>query len=105
MEAPTQQTEVADLLAKHRDEILRLAEKHGAYNVRVFGSVARGEATNTSDIDLLVEWDYHRMSSWGGMGLNFDLEDLLGRKVDIVTEKTLHQSIRDQVLAEAVKLD
>jgi len=95
---------IAEVLAAHREAILRLAEKHGAYNVRVFGSVARGEATDTSDVDFLVEWDYTRLSSWGGIGLHLELEELLGRKVDISTEKTLHWSIRDEVLAEAVEL-
>lgn len=95
---------IADLLAEHRDDILRLAEKHGAYNVRVFGSVARGEATDTSDIDFLVNWHYERMSSWGGMGFYFDLEDLLGRKVDVVSENALHWRIKQHVLSEAVPL-
>jgi uncharacterized protein len=95
---------IADLLAAHREAILRLAEKHGAYNVRVFGSVARGEATDTSDVDFLVEWDYTRLSSWGGIGLYLELEELLGRKVDISTEETLHWRIREQVLEEAVPL-
>ncbi len=104
MDTTTQGYGIADVLAQHRDEILRLAAKHGVYNVRVFGSLARGEATDTSDIDLLVEWDYERMSSWGGMGFNIELEELLGRDVDVVTESTLHWSIRDDVLAEAVKL-
>jgi hypothetical protein len=95
---------VADLLTVKRDEILRLAAHHGASNVRVFGSVVRGEATSKSDIDLLVKWDYERISSWGGVGLSLDLEELLGRKVDVVSEDGLHWYIRDRVLAEAVPL-
>jgi hypothetical protein len=95
---------IAEVLADHREEILRLAEKHGAYNVRVFGSVVRGEATETSDGDFLVVWDYQRISSWGGIGFNLEVEALLGRKVDVVTESTLHWRIRDKVLAEAVPL-
>jgi hypothetical protein len=95
---------VADLLTVKRDEILRLAAHHGASNVRVFGSVVRGQATDESDIDLLVKWDYERISSWGGVGLSLDLEELLGRKVDVVSEDGLHWYIRDRVLAEAVPL-
>ncbi len=83
---------------------MRLAEKHGAYNVRVFGSVARGNATETSDVDFLVAWDYDRMSSWGGVGLALDLEDLLGRKVDVVSETALHWRIKQRILAEAVEI-
>jgi hypothetical protein len=95
---------LADLLAAHRDEILRLAEQHGASNVRVFGSVVRGEATDESDIDLLVTWHYERISSWGGVGLSLDLEEMLGRKVDVVSDDGLHWYIRDRVLNEAVPL-
>lgn len=95
---------IADLLLPKREEILRIAEQHGASNVRVFGSVARGEATDASDIDLLVDWDFKRISSWGGIGLYFDLEELLGRKVDICSEKELHRLIRNKVIQEAVPL-
>jgi hypothetical protein len=95
---------IADLLATHRDEILRLAEQHGASHVRVFGSVVRGEATSESDIDFLVTWNYGRLSPWGGVGLNLDLAELLGRKVDVVGDDELHWYIRDRVLAEAVPL-
>ncbi len=95
---------LAALLAAHRDEILRLAEQHGAVRVRVFGSVVRGEVTDTSDIDLLVLWDYERLSAWGGVGLALDLAELLGRKVDVVSEDSLHWYIRERVLAEAVPL-
>ena len=91
-------------LRAHRDEILAIAEKHGASNVRVFGSVARGEATKDSDIDLLVDWDYNRISPWGGMGLIVELEDLLGHKVDIGTESQLRPRIRQRVLKESVLL-
>ena len=84
--------------------MLRLADKHGAMNVRIFGSVARGEAGPDSDIDLLVEWDMTRISPWGGAGLDVELEQLLGRRVDIATENSLHWYIRDRVLKEAVPL-
>lgn len=95
---------IDDLLRDRREDILRLAEKHGATNVRVFGSVVRGEATANSDIDFLVEWDYNRMSAWGGAGLFEELEALLGHEVDIATEKQLHPSIREQILKDCVKL-
>ncbi|NJP06139.1 MAG: nucleotidyltransferase family protein [Chloroflexaceae bacterium] len=94
----------ADLLVAHRDEILRLAEQHGALNVRVFGSVVRGEATAESDVDFLVTWNYGSLSSWVGVGLHLDLAELLGRKVDVVGDDELHWYIRDRVLAEAVPL-
>ncbi len=91
------------LLHQERDEILRIAARHGASNVRVFGSVARDEAHSDSDIDLLVDFDFDR-SLFDHVALIHDLEELLGRKVDVVTDQGLHWSIRDKVLAEAVPL-
>jgi hypothetical protein len=89
-----------DLLASHRREILDLAEKHGARNVRVFGSFARGEAGPESDLDLLVDMEPGR--SLFDMGeLMLDLRDLLGRKVDIVTEASLYWLLRRRILREA----
>lgn len=95
---------IEDIIGDRRDEILRLADKHGATNVRVFGSVARGQAGPESDLDLLVDWDYSRISSWGGVGFELEIQDLLGREVDVVSEKWLHPRLRDRVLAEAVLL-
>lgn len=92
------------LVAEKREEILRLAEKHGAQNVRVFGSVVRGEETPESDVDFLVEWDLNRISAWGGVGLDLELASLLGREVDVVSVQDLHWAIREQVLKEAVPL-
>jgi uncharacterized protein len=92
-----------ELLAK-RDEILRIADRHGAFNVRVFGSVARGEADAQSDVDVLVDYDRTRRTPWFPMGLIEELETLLGCKVDIVTEKGLKSRIRERVLQEAVSL-
>ncbi len=86
-----------------RKEILALAAQHGAYNVRIFGSAGRGEAGPESDLDLLVELEPGR-SLFDLGGLLMDLQDLLGCKVDVVTEKGLHWYIRDQVLKEAVQL-
>ena len=91
---------VQDAVSQHRDEILRIAAQHGATNVRVFGSVARGTAGPESDLDLLVEVT-GETTSWFPGGLIADLEELLGAKVDIAEESTLHRRIRDRVLAEA----
>lgn len=91
-------------LRARRREIIAVAEKHGASNIRVFGSVARGDVTATSDIDLLVDQDWSRLSSWGGMGLIVELEDLLNCKVDVATVEELKPAIRARVLREAVKL-
>ena len=94
---------IDELLAGKRDEILRVAARHGARNVRVFGSVARGEADETSDIDFLVELEPGRTLFDLG-GLLMDLRDLLGRDVDVVTERGLKTRIRTRVLQEAVAL-
>jgi uncharacterized protein len=95
--------ESGELIRSRREEILRVAAKHGATNVRVFGSVARGESGVESDLDLLVDvGPVH--SPWFPAGLMADLELLLGRKVDVVTERALHWYIRDRVLSEAVPL-
>lgn len=86
-----------------REDILRIAEKHGAYNVRIFGSVARGEATDDSDVDFLMDAGEHT-SSWFPGGLIVDLEDLLGRRVHVVEQEAVHWTIRNHVLREAVPL-
>jgi len=91
------------LLQQRRAEILALAEKHGAKNVRVFGSVARGEADEESDIDFLVNMQTGR-SLFDLGGLQYDLEEFLGVPVDVVTEKGLKPRIRERVLKEAVSL-
>jgi len=72
--------------------------------VRVFGSVARGEETENSDIDFLINYDINKISSWFPVGLIHDLEDLLGRKVDVVTETGLKERIRDRVLRDCILL-
>lgn len=104
MSENTQTIWTLDQLRAYREEILRIAEEHGASNVRVFGSVVRDEATPESDIDLLVEQDWSRLSAWGGMGLIIALEDLLGCKVDVTTLEELKPRIRERVLKEAVPL-
>jgi uncharacterized protein len=89
------------LLGQKRQDVLRIAGKYGARRVRVFGSVARGEADAESDVDFLVELDPGRSLLDLG-GLQFELEALLGRPVDVVTERGLKARIREQVLREAV---
>jgi len=91
---------IKDILLSKREEILRIAARHGASNVRIFGSVARGEAGKDSDIDLLVELEQGR-SLLDQAGLMVELEDLLGRKVDVVTEQGLYWLLRRRILKEA----
>lgn len=92
--------DINELIEAKRDEILRIAAKHGARNVRVFGSVARGEATEQSDVDFLVDMEPGR-SLFDLGGLHFDLEELLGRKVDIETTGGISPYLKDRILAEA----
>ena len=92
-----------ELLHEKREDILRVASKRGASNVRVFGSVARGEADSKSGIDLLVDLEPGR-SLFDLGGLLVDLQELLGQKVDIVTERGLRERIREHVLKEAIPL-
>ncbi|MCA1589668.1 MAG: nucleotidyltransferase domain-containing protein [Acidobacteria bacterium] len=92
-------------LKTNREEIRRIAERHGATNVRIFGSVARGEAGPKSDVDLLIDVDAEgRTSSWFPIGLILELEELLGRRVEVVTERALNEDLRDCVLNEAIPL-
>lgn len=92
-----------EILESKRNEILSIAEKHGAHNVRIFGSVARGEDDERSDVDLLVEFD-PTVSLLGHASLVVELEDLLGRKVDVASVRGLKERIRDRVMREAVPL-
>ena len=89
-----------ELLQNKRAEILRIAATHGAYNVRVFGSVVKDEDDEKSDVDFLVEMEKGRSLLDMG-GLLMDLRDLLGRKVDVVTPDGLRARMRDRVLREA----
>lgn len=91
------------LLKQKRQEILALAAKHGAYDVRVFGSVARGEDRPESDIDLLVK-RHTKISRWFPSGLILDLEKLLGRRVEVITDNGLNPLLREHVLKEAILL-
>lgn len=92
-----------DELLSKREQVLEIAARYGVSNVRVFGSVVRGEAKERSDIDLLIdpnpEW-----SLLDFIGLKQDLEDLFGRKVDLAIEEGLHRRIKARVLQEAVPL-
>lgn len=90
-----------ELLKEKHADILSMAAKYGARNVRVFGSVARGEADEQSDIDFLVEMEPGRSLLDLG-GLQAELEALFGCHVDVVTEKGLKARIRGRVLAQAV---
>lgn len=90
-----------ELLKEKRQDILRLAAAHGARRIRVFGSVARGDADGQSDIDFLVEMASGRSLLDMG-GLLMDLQDLLGCQVDVVSVNGLKARIRDRVLREAV---
>lgn len=83
-----------------RKQILKIAGKHGIQNLRVFGSVSRGDSGPSSDVDMLVDLGSGRSLLDLGAFM-MDMKDLLGRKVDVVTEKGLHSAIRKQVLREA----
>lgn len=93
-----------EILQEKREEIITIASKHGAYNLRIFGSVVRGEETEESDIDFLVDYDLNKITAWFPSGLVKDLETLLNRKVDVVTSKSLHYLIQDKVFKEAIPL-
>lgn len=97
------QMTIYELLKAKREEILSIAAQHGASNVRIFGSVARGEAREDSDVDFLVNLEHGR-SLLDRIGLIQDLSDLLGRKVDVATEKALREHIRERVLKQAIPL-
>jgi predicted nucleotidyltransferase len=95
--------DVETVLREKRAEILHVAEKHGASNVRIFGSVARGQADSQSDVDLLVTMEPGR-SLLDHAALWLEIEQLLGCKMDVVSEQGLKPRIRDRVLQEAIPL-
>lgn len=92
-----------DTLRTHRDAILAVAEQYGAYNVRVFGSIAHGEASAASDIDLLVTY-HEKASLLDAAALWQDLEDLLGCHVDVVDDRAIKPRMRASILRDAVPL-
>ncbi len=91
------------LIENNHAEILAIAERHGVRDVRVFGSMVRSEADDTSDVDLLVSLPRDKTGLALG-GLLMDVQDLLQRRVDVVTERGLHPALRDRVLKEAQPL-
>ncbi|WP_414542809.1 nucleotidyltransferase family protein [Nostoc sp. CCY0012] len=93
-----------DLTPVLREQIKQIAAQHGAFNVRVFGSVARNEADQNSDLDLIVDYDLDKISLWFPVRLIRELEELLGVKVDVVTPTGLKDRIRTEVLQEALPL-
>jgi uncharacterized protein len=90
-------------LREKRDEILRLAEKRGAFNLRVFGSVARGDARPDSDVDIMAEWR-ESTSIFDVAGLWAELQELLERKVDLVSTKGLKDYVRPSAIRDAIDL-
>jgi predicted nucleotidyltransferase len=95
--------DTTELLRNRRTEIMQIAARHGARNLRVFGSVARGDTRPDSDVDILVDMEPGR-SLFDLGGLLYDLQALLGVDVDVVTEKGLRSRIRAQVMREAIPL-
>ncbi len=93
-----------DLTPAIKEKIKTIAAQHGAFNVRVFGSVAKGEAHSNSDLDLLVDYDLDKISPWFPVRLIRDLENLLNIKVDVVTSEGLKPRIRNEILQEALTL-
>ncbi|MEO8196613.1 MAG: nucleotidyltransferase family protein [Thermoanaerobaculia bacterium] len=94
---------MVDPVKAKREQILQVARSHGVTRVRVFGSMARGDAGPRSDVDLLVDVGAET-SPWFPGGLVADLEELLGRRVQVITERGLDALLRDRVLQEAVPL-
>ncbi|MBI4357112.1 MAG: nucleotidyltransferase family protein [Gammaproteobacteria bacterium] len=94
---------LSPIIEANREVILELAKKHGAHHVRVYGSMAKNEETENSDLDLIVEFDDDRtLFDW--IDLTCELEDRIKKKVDITTDQTIHWYIRDKVIKEAIPL-
>ena len=94
---------IPEIIQDRKEQILALATKYGASNVRIFGSVANGTADENSDIDFLVDMEKGR-SLFDLGGLLMDLQELFNRKVDVVTEKGLHERIRERVIRQVIKI-
>ena len=92
-----------EAIHNRRDAILAIARRYGASNIRIFGSVARGDATESSDLDLVVRFEPDR-SLFDHGGLLMDLQDLLGVKVDVISESGMRERFRNHVMREAVPL-
>ena len=93
---------IGEVKAK-REDILNIAKKHGAYNIRIFGSVVRGEAKKDSDLDILVDLEPNR-SLFDHAALMIELQETMKCKVDVVTEKGLRPRIRENILKEAMTI-
>jgi predicted nucleotidyltransferase len=94
---------IDEILKEKREEIVRIARKHGVGRISIFGSFARGEATEDSDIDLLIDVQ-GPTPPWFPGGLVADLEELLGRRVDVVEADAIREGMRARILKEAVLL-
>jgi predicted nucleotidyltransferase len=94
---------IQEIISARRADVLAAAKRHGVTSIKVFGSVARGDARDDSDVDFLVEVGPHHSAFFPG-GLVMDLEEILGRRVDVVEPDALHRLIKDRVLREAVPL-
>ncbi len=95
---------VWDTIQARRDEILAIADRHGLANVRVYGSVARGEETANSDVDFLINVVAPEKSTWSYIGFMTDVEELLQCEVDVVPETQLHPLLRDEIISHAKPL-
>lgn len=95
--------DLAELLEKYRQQILEITSKYGAYNVRVFGSIVRGEASEASDIDFLVQLE-PRCKLFDWLHLEEELEELLGKRIDVIQEEAMKGKMRETALKEAIPL-
>lgn len=94
---------ILDIMHEKKDEISSISNKYGVSNIQLFGSVARKEDTDKSDIDILIELEDDR-SLFDLIGFKYSMEELLNKKVDVVTIDSLHETIREKVLRETVKI-
>ncbi len=92
-----------DLLRSRRNALVTIGARHGARNIRVFGSVARGDDTETSDIDLLVDMEQGR-SLLDLVGFQQEVSEALGRNTDVLTANAISPYLRDRILSEAIRL-
>ncbi len=91
------------LITRNREAIIKIAQRNNAVNIRVFGSMVRGDAESDSDVDLLADLDINT-SLLDRIAITQEIEDLLGRKIDLVTPDKLHRVIKDRVMKESIPL-